>query len=788
VTILQISLKWFRGASSETVLDSEGKSVVIYGPNGAGKSTFTDAMEYIATGGRICHLAHEYSGKCLEKGVKNTHTPKDEASAIRICFDQNRAVEAQIKPNGKATFKGSPPEFLNEIQSWPVERFILRQDELAAFVLKSKGEKYSVLLPLLGLGHLENAAENLRKLRDRIEKRSKLAIRKDQLCRMKETVLKNFSSTDCEVIQRELGPHTKHLGVDKSLAIPDLLAALESAVTTRIEQADPIIRIHAGCQDLLKEGGLDDKLTVFVQAKQRATQAFNKVISKRLEILEKTSEFLEALKAGKADIECPACGRVIRASELTNHVQAELEKLHVAREAASVLEEASSSLAVEVKSAIKILSKEELKSWLAMPEQADCVAALDALQRVDVKMLRHNPLQVETADLEEKTKALLKHLKSVIAKGPPSTKELLDARDAIGAAKVQMESAIIQDLVIRIETLLQALQKSEEATRETIRKQSNAILTQISAEVQRLWRILHPDELIESVHLYAAPKTDKAIDIGLKFYGVDQPSPRLTLSEGHRNSLGLCIFLALTKLERDKERFIILDDIVSSLDRGHRGMVADLLTKEFSNHQIIMFTHDREWYTELRARLPANNWIFKAVKPWNNPRTGIAWAAFGSSFLDARALIPQNVEAAGNRVRAAMDTELSIAIEKLQVKLPYRRGDKNDQRGAVEFLEALISEGPHRFKIKTGEPNKYSKYDGASSIWDEAKRLIITWGNRSSHTGSLIKKEAEKLAEVCEQAVEAFKCDVCGDTVWISNQASRKRLQCSCGKLRWKYD
>lgn len=79
-----------------------------------------------------------------------------------------------------------------------------------------------------------------------------------------------------------------------------------------------------------------------------------------------------------------------------------------------------------------------------------------------------------------------------------------------------------------------------------------------------MWKILHPEEPIDEVRLYL-PDGAKAIDIALKFHGKDQDSPRLTLSEGYRSGLGLCIFLALAKRETASDRPLILDDVVVSL-------------------------------------------------------------------------------------------------------------------------------------------------------------------------------------------------------------------------------
>jgi hypothetical protein len=82
-----------------------------------------------------------------------------------------------------------------------------------------------------------------------------------------------------------------------------------------------------------------------------------------------------------------------------------------------------------------------------------------------------------------------------------------------------------------------------------------------SDDIADMWKALHPGQPIENVQL-CLPNEDKAIDIALRFHGKDQVSPRLTLSEGYRNSLGLCILPALAKREAGKDRPLILDDVV----------------------------------------------------------------------------------------------------------------------------------------------------------------------------------------------------------------------------------
>ena len=194
---------------------------------------------------------------------------------------------------------------------------------------------------------------------------------------------------------------------------------------------------------------------------------------------------------------------------------------------------------------------------------------------------------------------------------------------------------------------------------------------------------------LKTFHLYLPGNADKAIDIGLKFFGVEQDSPRLTLSEGYRNSLGLCIFLAMAKRDVNKDRPIFLDDIVISLDRSHRGMIVDLLEKEFSDRQVILLTHDREWFAELRLQLRDSSWTFKALMPYEKPEIGIRLSERTSTFDDARALLTTEPDAAGNRARKIMDIELALRSEKLKIRLPYLHREKNDHRTAHDFLQRV---------------------------------------------------------------------------------------------------
>ena len=66
------------------------------------------------------------------------------------------------------------------------------------------------------------------------------------------------------------------------------------------------------------------------------------------------------------------------------------------------------------------------------------------------------------------------------------------------------------------------------------------------------------------------------------FYGKGFFPPGAYHSEGHQDGMGLCLYLALMKhLLGDKFTFAVLDDVLMSVDAGHRREVCTYLGPNF---------------------------------------------------------------------------------------------------------------------------------------------------------------------------------------------------------------
>ena len=149
--IKRIQLSWFRGAADPVSLEPDSNSMIVYGGNGSGKSSFVDAVEYIINNGRITHLAHEYSGKNQEKAILNTHIPEGQPAELKFKFQDNSELKTVFSQKGISSSSGAETVAMN---TWDYRRTVLRQDEVSTFVHNTKGDKYSALLPLLGLDQM----------------------------------------------------------------------------------------------------------------------------------------------------------------------------------------------------------------------------------------------------------------------------------------------------------------------------------------------------------------------------------------------------------------------------------------------------------------------------------------------------------------------------------------------------------------------------------------------------------------------------------------------------------
>ncbi len=153
------------------------------------------------------------------------------------------------------------------------------------------------------------------------------------------------------------------------------------------------------------------------------------------------------------------------------------------------------------------------------------------------------------------------------------------------------------------------------------------------------------------------------------------------LSEGEQRAIALGAFLAEIRLSNHKGG-IVFDDPVSSLDDSRRQCVAQRLVDEAMERQVIIFTHDTVFLSELTSRLKQNN-VPHLVQhlEWHTDTSGTAQVGLVKEGL------PWIHKSFEDRIDKHYKTQRSL----LQRWGPYPNDDlSNPMRNEYSLLRATI--------------------------------------------------------------------------------------------------
>ena len=125
------------------------------------------------------------------------------------------------------------------------------------------------------------------------------------------------------------------------------------------------------------------------------------------------------------------------------------------------------------------------------------------------------------------------------------------------------------------------------------------LYSRVSSRFVEFYGMLHEHE---RSHFSAELQPYQAsLKFEVDFLGRGTYPPQALHSEGHQDSMGLCLFFSLNEeLAGGNPTLVLLDDVMMSVDSGHRKEVCRLLRERFPDCQFVITTHDKTWATQLR--------------------------------------------------------------------------------------------------------------------------------------------------------------------------------------------
>ena len=722
VKLKRLSVCGFRGILAPLTIDltHDGQpcSAVIYGRNGTGKSSLTDSWEWLWCE-RVDHLAREgaeqgsYPHVAAAPGDTWVEAEFDQASlgTVRLAFDSHRVT----KPARSGNF-----DAVHAVTPHPCH---IRFADLGEFVFRKKTERYDHLARLMGFSFQVELQKALRRVQRQLNQQ--VVRLRDNTTTAEHDLSNKIGGTAADIgqLRAQLAPRFQRQGISAEASWDSLQRSLQ-LLRERVTR-DPVTQRHANLRSLgtaIKHIRPDPSP---VDAADRYVAALaplraSEQTIKNLHLLGLYERGLKAIDSQRPD-RCPLCGKDYP-GELASHIEAERQKLQALQQSVEQADAARQQLqsavtrpqsAVEpVRAALEPLSTEAFA-----PQVEQLLRSVTEQERAtsSISPLCSKPVQ-ETAESDS---AAISGLAAVIRS------ELASASQARGALLVILADqyrAIDADptraqLAADFETVAFALERwpQLQQLRDQLRNIEAVIATfdqlvdryataclvdvqqrfaQVSHDLSTFFSLLEEstDGLADPV-LKVLPDQERSVVLEIAFHGnVVSPAYKY-LSESQLNSFGLAVFLASAKRFNPGFGFLLLDDVVNSLDGYKRPRLLTLLKHHFADYQVLLLTHDDVWRDRITRVLPSwKRMHFKRLEFGVGPIV----ADLPSSVEVIETLLSDDKpRLAGQVLGPAMEDELQDLCQSFEARVTYNR--KNEYT-----LEPLLNAFTQRVKDKLG--------------------------------------------------------------------------------------
>jgi len=804
--IKSIALSGFRGVRNSLEINLESsKSLLLYGDNGSGKSSISDAFEWFYKD-KVEHLSKEEIGTKGIDALRNIFLPEDKAAVVELKFADSRYDASKKLYLKKAKLasesSNSTPDFSQYLNSSLAENLFLRYKDLLRFILATKAQKLEELSQIIGYSEVTKAKSALKKGVNELKKELKLRNFESQISIKQRLLVEQLGQTisnDAQyfsAIKELIAPIGLAVEVkdDKSLdAVLELIKKPEDKDAI-LNQASYERAIEALSNFGTLTGSIllsYDKFSVKYNAIVNDIEKLNRI---NLETL--LAEGLTVLnKRIIEDDKCPLCLQNKDRETLIDELKRRVEELTLIKKDKDDSEE-------EQKTTLKLLQSAIAEIDIALKEKATLKAehtetrktieqiklslsnSLDSLRKVSLR--NRDELSAPNKFLIFDDVMLKKAITEFAnEKANISAKGINDIRFTANSKISLTRQAYreMKDLKTEAEKYQKQMQSMELIFTNFIKKQKEgltAFLKAISKDINELYLYMNEAEKVDEIELIPMGDEEdfEGITIQFKFHGEVVSPPDKYLSESHLNCLGICLFLSSVKTFNKINKFFILDDVISSFDRNHRGRFAHLLKEKFPDYQILLFTHEKDWFDYVANMVKGTNWLIKKTT-WNFEQ--------GASIEIPLITVQDRIEAKinksdtselGNLIRQYLERLLKEICFALEVKFKFLFNDKNEARMFNELFSEL--------KAKLNERQCTIR---THVVLDRVASSAFL-GNVTSHDNEFSEgiEDLKMFYRDVRELESLLRCNTCKKLISKRHYDDVKnQIRCSCGQLNYDW-
>ncbi|MEE0943343.1 MAG: DUF2813 domain-containing protein [Methanobrevibacter sp.] len=761
-----LNVKSFRGINHEISLQL-GDITIIKGENGTGKSSFVNAIEYLFSN----DLAF----------LKNKTINTNRAAFNWLAEKDDAKIELKFKKKKYVKFENSKREnsiIFNDILKNTYIRnasFILNRKKLLNFIDGTQGDRYKAVMELCGIDKIDKIQSTI--------SASKSTIKRDldKISEMYENKLTNLSSilTDKHNLSldeciSELNKRLKDNGkdtIEKETDISGFINSLDLSDTTIIlSKINDFKRIHDQLDISQLKIKLDNTLNEYEELASDNLKSYHSL----LETLQNSFDYIELTNS---DI-CPVCENTINPSEILPEISKKIEDMNENNSKFDNWKCNINQLIFDVESEIDKcknlnmilddLNKFTSNAFFKFNFDILINFKDDLNNFLDFKKVPSDFNEFKFDSLNDEITSIKDNLFEY-----ESSQNLDDLSEIYNMLFTIKDLKELEARIFKLTEQFNVVSKTFEIFIKTKEDFIKNMISEIRDDIKNYYEFIHGNDLITAPDIKLTGP--KLIDVYLNSFG-DLVDSRSFASEGHLDTLGICIFLAFNK-KFNEIPFIVFDDVLTTVDLPHKERIGRLIVDQLVDYQFLITTHSSLWAEQLKRLCidSKRNHIIHELIDWTLEEGPIT-----SKQLDSEDKIEKylsnnhrDFEAAGNTARRYLEYTLTQICIANNVKVPIN--DKYD-------VGTLFDEAKN-YTLRIVQGTSLEPY--YAHIWGEINKTryianILSHYNKES--SQLPKNDVKKFCEDVINLNHAYKCD-CGKSFLKLDPKSNK-LICSNEKCR----
>jgi RecF/RecN/SMC N terminal domain len=715
-------------------IDFLQSTFAISDPNGSGKSGVIDAIEFALTG-QISRLTGRGT-KGLSIAEHGPHVDKakfSDAAFVRLTvyltdLKKSATITRKLKTPNKLEIQPPEPAIkaaLAEVANHP--EIALSRREILRFVLAEptkRSEEIQTILKLDDIGEMRSALNTAQ---------NKLLIAQ------KNAAAQVQSSREALLTHLQIPTLNAENVLDATNKRRKLLGLAEIGELTAHTKLDEGLASGVRVQEFNKQSALRDLDAALVAAKIFSTLAAGEAAAILTDIgrLESDPALLIAvqrqsfIEKGLELVTGPECPLRDTAWDSDEHLRAHLkEKLAKSKESQEIQRAMLKNGSAIAQPVIRIVGHISTVQRLATGLGETAFAQLLAIWKTDLDGLKTS---VGTVDglmgLKDRLSSgwpavlssLLKDLEGFIAKvtEKPDQTATIDAQTFLATAEVRLGDYREAGRKSKAAGVAAAASKRAYETYSAVMgSELNALYEKVQKDFSAFYRAVNEDD--EAGFAARLTPSEGSLGLDVNFYDRGLFPPAAYHSEGHQDGMDVCLYLALMKrLFGERFTFALLDDVVMSVDSGHRYQFCKLLKTQFPNTQFVITTHDRLWAEQMKTA--------KLV-------TAKTSLAFHSWTIETGPLVESNDDIWQEIEKALKTGKVEAAAHTFRHHLEYIARHLADQIGAASQFRA-----DGNYDLGELLPSVLKRL---KDLYGKATEAAQSWGNTTAKDAAIERKKA----------------------------------------------